>query len=57
MGKGRSRMRLIDYDHSISYTAFPWDTVNKMRYEDKNQSEIPTKILDSGEFAHLTAGR
>ena len=29
----------------------------KMCYEDKNQSEIRTKILDSGEFAHLTAGR
>ena len=29
----------------------------KMYFEDRNSSKIPTKILDSGEFEHLTAGR
>ena len=29
----------------------------KMCYEDRNSSKIPTKILGSGEFENLTAGR
>ena len=59
MGEGRSRMRLINsrlrpFNKLRCFHGIP---SIKMCYEDRNSSKNPTKILGSGEFEHLTAGR
>ena len=59
MGEGRSRMRLIEcrLRPLNKLRCFHGIRSINMCYEDRNLSKIPTKILDSGEFEHLTAGR
>ena len=59
VGQGRSRIRLINsrlrpFNKLWCFHGIP---SIKMCYEDRNLSKIPTRILGSGEFEHLTAGR
>ena len=58
-GQGRSRMRLIKCRLRPFNKLWCFHGIRsiKMCSEDRISSKIPSKILDSGKFEHLTVGR